>query len=296
MRARKELGPTSADIVPLEIFTESQPTNLTEPRSNRSSHSHGAKNDRFSKTDDGRLSWKYQKRVDQRYSEGESRDEDRFQEILPLAMVIAHAYRNIPGSTVDELRSEARLAAWDAAHAFQPGEGRYFEPFARRVINNRLTDLFRKEKTFRSVVRVTLDAPISEDSDDTSGTQAPSRENRQGVDLVCIREANTLLTELIDELPESHREIISAYMAGQSGSDIARSIGVTKQSISAIRSKALAALRKKFSELGIQDSTQLLARGPYQEPTLEELLDCAANKPIDNLSADNLLNALLPEP
>lgn len=233
--------------------------------------------------------------MDPNDAEDELRAEDRFEEILPLAMVIARAYRNVPGSTLDELRSEARLAAWDAARAFRPGEGRSFLPFARRVINNRLTDFFRKERNFRSVVQFTLDAPLAEDSDATSASQTPSRENRQGADLVCLREAKSLLTEILNELPHRQREILTAYMNGLYGSDIARAAGVTKQSISAIRAKALVALQKKLSELGIEDSTQLLARGHWREPTIEERPDLEYNTPIDGLSADELLDALLPE-
>lgn len=265
--------------------------------------------------------------MDPNDAEDELRAEDRFEEILPLAMVIARAYRNVPGSTLDELRSEARLAAWDAARAFRPGEGRSFLPFARRVINNRLTDFFRKERNFRSVVQFTLDAPLAEDSDATSASQTPSRENRQGADLVCLREAKSLLTEILNELPHRQREILTAYMNGLYGSDIARAAGVTKQSISAIRTKALEVLRKKLGTHEVHSTLQLLARGSTRIanpveldwgsinedidafdaefgipprpttslPTVEELLERAANTPIDDLSADILIDALLPE-
>ncbi len=234
--------------------------------------------------------------MDDKHHEGSLGEEALFLEILPLAMVIAQRFQNIPGSTPDELRSEAQLAAWDAACAYKPGEGRSFTPFARRVINNRLTDLFRKEKNFRSVVAVTLDTPLSEDSFDTQGGLTPSNESRQGVDLVCIREANTVLTELINELPESHRDVLTAYMRGQAGSDIARAMGVTKQSISAIRSKALMALRQKLGERGVNQSTQLQARrnGSHREPNIAECLNRASNDPIEDITADEVLDALLP--
>lgn len=217
----------------------------------------------------------------------------RFHSIVEIAMAIAWKFRNVPGATLEELRAEARMAAWDAAQAFDPRDDRPFAPFARKVINNRLISLFRKEVRLRRTVELTLDAPTGESSAETLVAQTAATEPRDGVDLVCLQEAKAVLAEAIAELPPRQRQVILAYMHGETGSDEARKIGITKQSVSVLRDRALQKLRQKLGERGVRGTVQLLARGRIWSP--EELLEAAAATILEEFTHEDFLEALLPD-
>ena len=258
----------------------------------------------------------------------------RFHSIIEIAMAIAWKFRNVPGATLEELRAEARMAAWDAAQAFNPKDGRPFFPFARRVINNRLISLFRKEERLQQTVKFILDAPIGESSGETLVAQTAETATRNGVDLICLQEAKAFLAEAIEELPPRQRQVILAYMHGETGSNEARKMGITKQSVSVLRDRALQKLRQKLGEREIGGTIQLLVRGglstkddamydPFLEPLdeqlswpeeylretgdgflaqtespvsrPEELLERAAAKTLAELTHEDFFEALLPE-
>jgi len=234
----------------------------------------------------------------------ESSAETRFQETLPLAMMLAWTFRNIPGATLDELRSEARLATWEAAQAFDPSRNRTFEAFAKRAIKNRLISLYRKETTFRTAIQTTLDEPCAEDATETTVSRTSSEDEPKSLDLVCLRETKAVLAELILELPERHRDVLWAYLHGETSSETARKIGITKQSISAIKSRALEVLRQKLGERHFFHTEQLMARRPFDpsvdthespQSTVEQLLKHAAALEISNFRVEQLVDGLLPE-
>jgi len=59
-----------------------------------------------------------------------------------LAYALANEYR-IPGIDAEDVRQEALIALWEAARSHDKTKGP-FKPWARRIINGRLTDLLRK--------------------------------------------------------------------------------------------------------------------------------------------------------
>ena len=83
----------------------------------------------------------------------------------PIALGLAREYR-VPGMDPDDVRQEALVALWEACRAYDREKGT-FPPFARLVINRRLTDLLRaatREK--RSAVTVSdVDVPAHDELD-----------------------------------------------------------------------------------------------------------------------------------
>jgi len=234
----------------------------------------------------------------------ESSAETRFHDTLPLAMMLAWTFRNIPGATLDELRAEARLATWQAAQAFDPSRNRAFEPFAKRAIKNRLISLYRKETTFRTAIQMTLDEPCAEDATETTVSRTSSEDEPKNLDLVCLRETKAVLAEVIAELPARHRDVVRAYLHGETSSDAARKIGITKQSVSAIKSRALEILRQKLGEKHFFHTEQLMARGKSEpsvethgssQSSVEQLLKHAEAIEIANFRVEQLIEGLLPE-
>jgi RNA polymerase sigma factor (sigma-70 family) len=227
-----------------------------------------------------------QKAVQATFSFSYGKDaEELLAEALPLAIGIAGHYVNAPGSTLDELRAEARLAAWDAARTFDPSRGKPFEAYVGRVVRNRLKSLFRKDSTRAKWITKSLDfEPDGEDSgpiiDSIPGKGYDVR------DAVCLREVSTILHELINELPDRHRQYVRGYMNGETDSATARKMGITKQSLHAIKMKAIAKLR-----------AQLEARRVGETPLIScvKQVDPEERKMIFWLSHEELVDLLLPD-
>jgi len=183
-----------------------------------------------------------------------------FHEELDTAHCVAFSFNNTPGATLDELRQEARLALWDAAQAFDATKGTPFSSFAKSAVRNRLIDAFRKAKTFNQHISVTLDAPIGEDDTASMLDFVRDEIGMSALDSTCRAEGSQILKEVLSELPEREQTVLLSYMSGETGTVKATELGITKQSVAMIKTKALLRLKQKLAERKVTASLQLQSR------------------------------------
>jgi RNA polymerase sigma factor (sigma-70 family) len=161
-----------------------------------------------------------------------------FGEYRPLAAKIAARFSNIPRATQDEIETTAEQALWDAARNFQNMDGN-FEAYAVTSIQNRLKDLHRKSSVLED--RLPLYEP-------PAGTDLPPPEPASTpspvVEQIARKETAEHLDRVLGEMDPRKGEVLRRTAAGESGSEIGNSLGISKQMVS----KILASAREEAQE------------------------------------------------
>jgi RNA polymerase sigma factor (sigma-70 family) len=188
--------------------------------------------------------------------------DELFHEEMDFAHVLAYSFTNTCGASLDELRQEARLALWDAAQAFDVQKGIPFRPFAKRAIRNRLIDMFRKARTLNRRISLTLDAPAGEEDHSTMLDRIPDENTPSAVDATCLSEAREVLDDVLAELPRRQQDVLRSYMAGETGTEKAAELGISKQSLAMIKRTAILRLKQKLTERAFVDDGVQKTRRP----------------------------------
>jgi RNA polymerase sigma factor (sigma-70 family) len=218
--------------------------------------------------------------------------DELFHEEIDFAHVLAFSFTNTCGASLDELRQEARLALWDAAQAFDAEKGIPFRPFAKRAIRNRLIDMFRKARTLNRRISLTLDAPAGDGDHSTMLDLTPDENTPSAVDATCLSEARKVLDEVLAELPERQQDVLRSYMSGETGTGKALELGISKQSLAMIKSKAILRLKQKLTQRAIVDDGVVRTRRP--ETTVREVAEATYLIPDFLRGHERVIDALLP--
>ncbi len=175
---------------------------------------------------------------------------------LPLAEVIALEYANIPGSSVDDARSEAYMALMRAADAYDSEKGEFIH-FASRVMRNALNSLYAKQLRYARVFPKSLEDPVDWSKLNASVGTIGSSEQLQPSDpkqdvLKEVRRQETLaaLGAVLNLLSPRERLLVDALRNGDSYAEIGENLGVTKQAAHKAVKSGLAKLREGFSRMG----------------------------------------------
>jgi len=170
---------------------------------------------------------------------------------LGLAQIIAMEYANTPGTSFDELYSEACGALMRAAAKFDEEKGA-FEPYAARAIRNALNTLFSSACRRARVFPESLDAP-SQISTSVSRA-AKAKEPIDPGDEISIqvrrRESAAILDRALSKMAPRYRQVIGGVRAGKSLSEVGRSMQMTKAGAHKILKPAIDRLRAELHSLG----------------------------------------------
>ncbi|HRJ10934.1 MAG TPA: sigma-70 family RNA polymerase sigma factor [Prosthecobacter sp.] len=188
--------------------------------------------------------------------------EQRFTLHLPLAAQIAAGYANIPGVSLDDIRSVADAALHRASLAFDAEKGD-FKPYAARAIRNALNDLHQKQARQTRLLVGEADLPQA----DAASTSPSHRLPDAGADVVLqIREAESrrALEQALAALPVRGRQILALLAQGCSYSEMGERLGVSKQAASKAAAKAMQTLREELARQGFHglDTQGLLKTDP----------------------------------
>jgi RNA polymerase sigma factor (sigma-70 family) len=113
-----------------------------------------------------------------------------------------------------------------------------------RVARNRITDLFRRQKS------VSLSDPVTDDDESWSLEDLlPSADD--GPEAVYVRNLMfEVIDEALDELPENQRDVfVSHELLGQSFKEISEETGVTVNTLLSRKRYAVLHLRKRLQEM-----------------------------------------------
>jgi len=153
--------------------------------------------------------------------------EARFEGHMALAQVIALEYFNIPRALPEEALSEAQLALWRAANAYNPERGE-FPAYASRAIRNALNTLYAKQLKMAEIFPQSLDespkwVAVGLSNGSTFDASPKSRLKDQQQDVrksAQWEETSTILTQVLERLNLRERVVIDAIRSGHSFSEI----------------------------------------------------------------------------
>jgi RNA polymerase sigma factor (sigma-70 family) len=192
---------------------------------------------------------------------------------LGLAQVIALDYLNIPGASLDEAVSEARMALIRASEGFDPRKGE-FAPYAARAVRNRLNSLYAKQLKMARLFPKSLDDPPTtngtEARESTFNRKSAVQDSRQDVRKeVSQRESNSVLRNILRTLSPREQLVVEQMRLGKSLAEIGETLGVSKQAIHKIAAPALEKLRHKLIATGFEglDSKGFLKSRPIKRPS-----------------------------
>lgn len=175
---------------------------------------------------------------------------DLVKENMGLAVTIANDYKNIPGVEMADIIQQARVALVKAAFAFDANRGVPFGAYAGRVIRNELNTLYQRGAKAKRGEAVSLDEQIGENGESLHEI-FPGQDGRD-VSEIERQETQQIIGELVARLPERPRAIVRGFMAGRSGEEIAKEIGISRQMVHRILRGALAVIRQQLKSLGFQ--------------------------------------------
>jgi RNA polymerase sigma factor (sigma-70 family) len=175
---------------------------------------------------------------------------------LPLADLIALEYANIPGSSVDDARSEAHIALMRAADAYDSEKGEFIH-FASRVMRNALNSLYAKQLRYSRIFPKSLEDPVdwgmlrAVNATGGSSEQLQPSDPKQNV-LKEVRRQETLLAlgAVLNLLSPRERLLVDALVKGSSYAEIGENFGVTKQAAHKAVKSGLAKLREGLARMG----------------------------------------------
>jgi len=173
-----------------------------------------------------------------------------------LAELIAYDYANIPGSQLDEARSEASVALIRAAQAYDAAKGDFI-PFSSRVIRNALNSLYAKQLRLLKMFPKSLDDPIQWPSGVSRGDGGSSAESithrdaRQDVikEIRC-RETSGVVESIMNLLTPRERVVVNALRLGHSYVEIGETLGISKQAAHKSVKAGLTKLRAGLARMG----------------------------------------------
>ncbi|HWB60936.1 MAG TPA: sigma-70 family RNA polymerase sigma factor, partial [Chthoniobacteraceae bacterium] len=173
-------------------------------------------------------------------------------ENMGLAVSIANEYRNIPGHDFDNVMGEARAALGRAAREFDPERKEPFSALAATMIRNRLNNLFNKNARIAS-----REAGSIDDREAQEGTSAHERladENATAPGAGMEREETAeALKKAMEPLGDTARKVLEGRLAGRSGEEIGRELGVSKQMVSKIEGVAREAVKRNLAGMGLRN-------------------------------------------
>lgn len=175
---------------------------------------------------------------------------------LPLAEVVALEYANIPGSSVDDARSEAHMALMRAADAYDSEKGEFIH-FASRAMRNALNSLYAKQLRYSRVFPKSLEDAVDwsklnaiTGSDGSSGHLQRNDPKQDVLKEVRRHETLAALGAVLNLLSPRERLVIDALQKGSSYVEIGESLGVSKQAAHKAVKSGLAKLRVGLAKMG----------------------------------------------
>lgn len=139
--------------------------------------------------------------------------------------------RTVGQQTPEDVAQEVLIAVCGALSRFRPAETRWMA-FVYGIVRNKVIDAYRAASRDRSDPVEEL--PDHIDDDDGAGPEAAA-----------LRAADlTLLRELLDELPDTQREVLVMRVAmGYSAEETARAVGSTPGAVRVTQHRAMLRLR-----------------------------------------------------
>lgn len=175
---------------------------------------------------------------------------------LPLAELIALEYSNIPGSSVNDARSEAHMALIRAADAYNSDKGE-FSTFASRVIRNALNSLYAKQLRYARIFPESLEDPIewgkinvATETKSGSDRLEPSDPKQDVLKEVRRQETLAALAAVLNLLSPRERMLVNALRSGSSYAEIGEELGVTRQAAHKALKSGIAKLREGLARMG----------------------------------------------
>ncbi len=170
---------------------------------------------------------------------------------LGLAQIIALEYANTPGTTFDEIYSEACGALIRASVKFDATKGS-FEPYAARAIRNALNTLFSSACRRASIFPESLDASRASSIEGSKSGKAKDAidPGDEVATQVRRRESVAVLERALAKLAPRYRQVIDGVRAGKSLSEIGESMHMTKAGAHKILKPAIERLRAELHSLG----------------------------------------------
>ena len=181
-----------------------------------------------------------------------NKDFDGVEEYLHLAESIASGFFNIPHSTADGLKQNARFYLLKARKAFV-GTGRpeaEFPQYAAMAIRNSFIDEWKKE-----IRLLEKTITVDEDGEDILERVADMRSSADVVNRARQAESDRILHETLKKLPSDERAVLIAVMNDESYGEIGKKLGISKQAASNRYWKAIKNLRQMLGEKGYVDAT-----------------------------------------
>jgi len=196
-------------------------------------------------------------------SSGRPSAHELFEGFRPLAAKIAAGFSNIPRATPDEIETTAEQALWDAARTFENRDGQ-FEAYAVTAIRNRLKDLHRKS------IRLDDRLPLHEPP---AGTDLPPPEPASTpspvVEQIARSETADHLDRVLGGMDPRKSEVLRRTAAGESGSEIGSSLGVSKQMVSKILASAREEAQESIHGRGLESDGWTLRSQAVSQPADE---------------------------
>lgn len=171
-----------------------------------------------------------------------------------MAILIALEYANVPSGDLAGANSEANMALFQAAEAFDPSRGE-FHVFAARVIRNRLNTFYAKQLRMAQMFPKSLDDPVEPGSESLTlskeSAELCARDAKQDV-INEVRKAETVsvLLAAMNLLSPRERILIAGLRNGQSYAEIAMGTGLSKQAVHKATKVALNKLKKGLERQG----------------------------------------------
>ncbi len=139
--------------------------------------------------------------------------------------------RTIGQQTPEDVAQEVLIAVCGALGRFRPAETRWMA-FVYGIVRNKVIDAYRAASRDRSDPMEAVPDHIDED-------------DRAGPEAAVLRSADlALLRELLDELPDTHREVLVMRVAmGYSAEETARAVGSTPGAVRVTQHRAMLRLR-----------------------------------------------------
>jgi RNA polymerase sigma factor (sigma-70 family) len=170
-----------------------------------------------------------------------------------LASTIARGFP-LPGESQQAAHQEALLGLQDAVLAFDPERGE-FEPFAKKVIGNRLRSAYRAitsnwtKQTELHVARDEEDGrpPMDELAD---SEPSPSHEAERNE----IRKA---LRESLQSITPTQQRILEHYANGGSFAEVARRANISEQAVRQMFNRGVRQIRPRLEARGVANSRLL---------------------------------------
>lgn len=154
--------------------------------------------------------------------------------------------------TPDDLFSIAYSAVGEAISAFDVSRGIAFSTFAIRIVNNRISKMFR-ETDGKTETDISLFTPVSSGDGDkrllgdslTSGDDYSSLENSV--------EFKEIMNTLDDVLDQKEKDILFMYYFSEmTQMEISKEVGLSQVQVSRIKERALQKSRRKLESLNVK--------------------------------------------